>query len=318
MAGFPKRFRNFTSVLRATGFLTRESGRLIGCKVINKTGSDITADSLVAISGFDVTSKLPKVVLADADSADLATDVYVALEKITNGVAGNVFKGGTSAATQNTNFGTVGDPVYLSTTAGAFTSTAPATGISRVQVVGYTTVKDATIGQIRWDIKPVTKISSNDTNFTQGTYTDTAVLAASATYAANIVPATLTGFSWTVAASGIYQFEVNLPTTMTTNGGLTLEFLLTTATLTSIQYQTYAATATDNATAVSTQGTTTASGTKVFDSKTAAYTLVTVKGTMVVNAGGTFAWQGCQNTSAGAGDSTIVLLGAYAKMTRVG
>jgi len=145
---------------------------------------------------------------------------------------------------------------------------------------------------------------------------DYKVLAANATYSATVTPATLTGFSWTVVA-GVYIFELNLPATMTTNGGLTINFLLTTAVLTSIQYQSYAATASDNTTAVSTNGTTTTSGTKVFDDKTAAYTHVNVKGSMVVGTGGTFAWQGCQNTSAGAGDATIVALGSFAKLTRV-
>ncbi len=144
---------------------------------------------------------------------------------------------------------------------------------------------------------------------------DYKVLAASATYSATVTPATLTGFSWTVVA-GTYIFEMNLCTTMTTVGGLTLNFGLTSAALTSIQYQSYAATAADNSTAVSTQGTTTTSGTKVFDSKTAAYTNVRIVGSMVVSTPGTFVWQGTQNTSAGAGDATIVLLGSYAKLSR--
>ncbi len=144
---------------------------------------------------------------------------------------------------------------------------------------------------------------------------DNKVLASSATYSATVTPATLTGFSWTVVA-GTYIFEVNLCTTMTTVGGLTVNFGLTTAVLTSIQYQSYAATASDNTTGVSTQGTTTTSGTKVFDSKTAAYTNVRITGSMVVGTGGTFVWQGTQNTSAGAGDASIVLLGSFAKLTR--
>jgi hypothetical protein len=104
---------------------------------------------------------------------------------------------------------------------------------------------------------------------------------------------------------------------MTTNGGLNLSFLLTTAVLTSIRYQTYASTAADNGTAVSTTGTTTTSGTNIFSSKTAAYTVVQATGSMVVGTGGTFTWQGCQETSAGGGDVTSVLIGAYARMTRV-
>lgn len=144
--------------------------------------------------------------------------------------------------------------------------------------------------------------------------TDLKVLAATQTFTSNSVAATVTGFSWSVVAGATYQFEVNLPVTMTTNGGLTVSFKLTTATLTSIQYQTYAATATDNTTAVSTNGTTTTDATKVFDSATAAYTHVNIKGTVVINAAGTLAWQACQNTSNT--DTTSVLIGSYAILNR--
>lgn len=145
---------------------------------------------------------------------------------------------------------------------------------------------------------------------------DSKVLVATATYTSNVTPAVVTGFSWTVVAGATYIFEVNLPTTMTTVGGLTFAFHLTTATLTSIQYQTYAATAADNSTAVSTSGTTTTSDTKIFDSKTAAYTRVAANGSFVVGTGGTFAWFASQNTSASGGDVTSILLGAYARLIR--
>lgn len=144
---------------------------------------------------------------------------------------------------------------------------------------------------------------------------DTKVLAANAAITSSATLAALTGFSWAVVAGATYVFEVNLPTTMTTNGGLSLAFKLTTATLTSIQYQTYTATAVDNTTGVSTSGTTTTDQTKIFDSKTAAYTGVVAKGSFVVNAAGTFAWQVAQNTSHS--DTTTIALGAYARLVRV-
>ncbi len=143
------------------------------------------------------------------------------------------------------------------------------------------------------------------------------VLAASVTYDTIPAAATITGFSWTVAAAATYMYRVVLYTTMTTVGGLTVNFKLTTATLASIRYSTYAATATDNSTAVSTTGTTTTDGTKVFDSKTAAYTKVVIDGSFVTTAGGTFAWQATQNTSGTSGDVTIVLIGSTANLTRV-
>lgn len=184
----PKSIRNFESVLRVAGILTKKAGRLYGAKVINKTGSAIAADKLVAISGYDVTSKLPKIVLADADGADLASDVFVALAAINDGKEGNVWKGGTSGATLNTNFGTVGDPVYLDITAGAFTGTAPTAANARVLVVGYTMVKSATVGQIKWDVKgSASKFGSNDVQQTSGrTVAATAAIASIAT----VTPAT--------------------------------------------------------------------------------------------------------------------------------
>lgn len=303
----PKNVRNFTSILRAGGILHR-GRRMNGTAVINKTGSDIAIDKLVTISGYDVTSKLPKVVLADADSAGLATDVFVTLQALTNGKSGNVFKGGTSTANLNTNFGTVGDAVYLDTTAGAFTGTLPTANNSVVQIVGYTMVKSATVGQIAWDIGPISKISDQFVN------SDVKVLAATVTTTTNVL-ASLSGFSWTLQAGATYQFEANLFTTQTTNGGLSVAFKYTTATLTSIAVDTYQSTASDNTTAVSAQSTTTTDQTKFIDNKTAAYTSAKLRGTLVVNAGGTVALQTAQNTTNS--DTTSVLLGSYARFTRV-
>lgn len=179
---------------------------------------------------------------------------------------------------------------------------------------------DTVVGRATTDTltnKTLTTPTINGGTLTSTINADFKVLAAQADYSNTTTAATLTGFSWTVVAAGVYVFDVNLPAIMTTNGGLTINFKLTTATLTSIQYQSYASTATDNSTAVSTTGTTTTDATKVFDSKTAAYTYVKIFGTMVVNAGGTFAWQGTQNTGASGGDASAVRLGAYARLTRV-
>lgn len=147
--------------------------------------------------------------------------------------------------------------------------------------------------------------------------TDYKVVPATIAYDSKPAAATITGMSWPVVAGATYMFDVELPTTMTTVGGLTVSFKLTTATLTSIRYSSYASTATDNATAVSTTGTTTTDATAMFDSKTAAYTHVHLWGSFVVNAAGTIAFQGTQNTSGTAGDVTSILIGAGAKLVRV-
>lgn len=145
----------------------------------------------------------------------------------------------------------------------------------------------------------------------------TKALAASITYDANVTPALITGFAWTVVAGATYVFDAEFATTMTTNAGLTLAFKLTTATLTRIRYNTYAATAADNGTAVSTTGTTTTDLTEPFNSKTAAYTRVRLFGSFVVNAGGTFSLYGCQETSGTTSDVTILLIGSTARVTRI-
>lgn len=197
---------------------------------------------------------------------------------------------------------------FTNATSGTITLSPP-TGALGTVTVSLPAATDTLVG------KATTDTLTNKT-ITGAIVSDYKVLAAPITYTSNVTPAVITGFSYTVVA-GTYIFDMNLPTVMTTVGGLTLEFVLTTAVLTSIQYQSYAATASDNTTAVSTTGTTTTSATKVFDSKTAAYTYVRIFGSMVVGTGGTFAWHGCQNTSASGGDVTTLPIGAVSQLTRV-
>jgi hypothetical protein len=145
---------------------------------------------------------------------------------------------------------------------------------------------------------------------------DTKLLALSEVFDADVTPGLITGFAHAVVP-GSYVFDLDLSTTMTTNAGLTIAFKLTTAVLTSIRYTTYASTATDNATAVSTYGTTATDLTEPFNSKTAAYTAVRVRGSMVVGTGGTFSWFGCQETSGTGGDVTTILLNSTSSMVRI-
>lgn len=138
-------------VQQAGGFLFKKYRRM-GLRVINKTGSSIATDKLVALSGYDTTSGLPKIVLADADVAG-HQDVFVTDGAIADGAQGHVYKGGVSAATVDTSSASAaGDPVYLDTTAGAWTATAPSTPTSRVIRVGHVVVKSSTVGQIHWDM----------------------------------------------------------------------------------------------------------------------------------------------------------------------
>lgn len=205
-------YRSFWHVLRADGFLHR-SRRKYGLTVINKSGSDIATDQLVCISGYDSTTKLPKIVLADADaSTDLASDVFVTIHKITNNKSGPVFKGAQSAANLNTNGASVGDTVYLSTTAGGFSLTNPPSGTNaRQQVVGYVHVVSSTVGQIIWDIKSQpTKISALDMAVSNGRSTaQTAAVASLVTF--------------TPPADGTYEVCGNVTVTASTTHSFTMQ-----------------------------------------------------------------------------------------------
>lgn len=120
----------------------------------------------------------------------------------------------------------------------------------------------------------------------------------------------LTGF--TLLAGATYTFEAMLGVVGTANSGVKFGFELTTATLTSIEYQAVGTTA---SAVVSSRGTTATSGTAMFGS-TAAHLVLRVTGRMVVNAGGTLDFQAAQN--AAHADETKVFVGSWVRLRRVG
>lgn len=150
----PRSYINFGGRPFLAGGVIHKDYMLDGLQVINKTGSDIAINKLVAVVGFDTTSGRPKIVLADANDKTHRT-IYVTLAAIGNNDEGIVYKGGLSTAVLDTNSATtVGDPVYLSETAGAFAHTAPTVGGTSAIPVGWVKVKSASVGQIAWYIFP--------------------------------------------------------------------------------------------------------------------------------------------------------------------
>ena len=138
--------------ITAGGFVN-DTYKFNGIRVYNESGSSIGADKLVAVGvTYDVTVGLPNVVLADANTTT-HKDIYVTLNAIANNTQGYVFKGGKSAANLDTSGATtVGDPIYLSETAGGFVHTRPGGSGVTVLPVGWSTVKSSTVGQIHWHI----------------------------------------------------------------------------------------------------------------------------------------------------------------------
>jgi hypothetical protein len=109
----------------------------------------ISAGNLVYPSGYDATTGLLKMKKADADAADPAKVAwFVAPDAIGDGEEGAVV-GEYLLTGQNTNSAAaVGAPVYLSTTAGGWSLTAPTGGGHAIQQVGVVTVKNATTGAV--------------------------------------------------------------------------------------------------------------------------------------------------------------------------
>lgn len=119
----------------------------------------------------------------------------------------------------------------------------------------------------------------------------------------------LTGF--TLAAAGVYQFEVNIAGVSTANCGIKLGFKYTTATLTNME----AIGAGFTASAVAVQHSTSTTDQASLFAQTAAVIHVRITGRITVNAAGTLAVQAAQN--AAHADTTSVYVGSYATFRRI-
>lgn len=111
----------------------------------NGTGSTIANGQIVAVVGAQ--GQRPSIALADADSESLsAATLGVATEAIANGAEGFVTTFGVIRGFDTSAF-TAGTPVYLSQTAGAFTSTRPAAPAHTV-FMGWVVKSHASSGEV--------------------------------------------------------------------------------------------------------------------------------------------------------------------------
>jgi hypothetical protein len=119
----------------------------------------------------------------------------------------------------------------------------------------------------------------------------------------------LTGFS--LAASGVYRFDVMITGVGTANSGIKLGFKYTTLTLTDMQCLAVGVTAS----AVVTVQSTTATDQATLFGNTGAILGVRLSGRITVNVAGTLAVQAAQN--AAHADETKVYVGSWANFTRI-
>lgn len=128
-------------------------------EVRNGTGGTLAAGTLVYLSGWNATAAKFQVAKADADAALQAE--YVLTAAILNGADGVAKKQGQLTG-QNTNGATIGDPVYLSATAGAVTLSDPGAAGALTQIVGRVETVSATIGKIQISIQGTKLIGGAD------------------------------------------------------------------------------------------------------------------------------------------------------------
>jgi hypothetical protein len=153
-----------------------------GLDVENAFAGTLAVGTLVYVSGVNTTSTSPgfgkpQVTKADADAAAPANvATYVVVEAIPQSGYGRVARAATVINVDTSGYATVGDPVYLSATAGASTPTNPSIASSAAtgQRVGYVKVKSSTVGEIAYDLQSNT-VTSVSTASLPGTGTRTAV-----------------------------------------------------------------------------------------------------------------------------------------------
>lgn len=136
------------NAMAGRGVTVRANNIDVGVNVYNTLGA-LGIGKLVNLSGFNTTLGIT-MVLADADAGVQAT--HVTMDAIANTTAGVVYPVGVAVgdATNNldTSGRTIGDPVYLSNTAGGFVFTALTGADQLSQEVGIVKVVSATVGEI--------------------------------------------------------------------------------------------------------------------------------------------------------------------------
>jgi hypothetical protein len=159
-----------------------------GLTVKNVFAGTLAVGDLVYVTGTTTspatgTDPVATVTKADADAAGAAKiATYVVTKAMAQNSFGKVGKYLVARGLNTSAYGSAGDPVYLSTTAGGSTPTAPTLG--NVQIVGYVAVKSATAGIIAYNLNSNQVVSVG--GLTGGAAAVTSDAAAGALSAANL------------------------------------------------------------------------------------------------------------------------------------
>lgn len=113
----------------------------------NNTGAFMPKGTPVYVSGYNASSGKPEISAAAANGVNTYPAIGVLNQDVSNGDEGLIVTAGGSIAGLNTNAYSIGAALYLSNTAGVFTTTKP-TGTSVIQKVALVTRVDGSNGSI--------------------------------------------------------------------------------------------------------------------------------------------------------------------------
>jgi hypothetical protein len=164
----------------------------------NNSGSTLSVGQVVAVNGAQ--GQRPAVTLADADSEPLsAATLGVVIESISAGAEGFVATFGAVRGV-NTNGFTEGDPIYLSQTAGGFTSTRPLAPAHTV-FLGWVVKVNSSSGEIFLNISNGWELDElHNVRITSVANGDLLQYDSTGPYWENVAPSTVTVGSATSAA----------------------------------------------------------------------------------------------------------------------
>ncbi len=197
--------------------------------VYNGTGSTIPKGSVVAVSGAQ--GQRPSVVLADADSEPLsAATLGITAEAIANGTEGFVTTFGLIRGL-NTSAFTAGAPIYLSQTAGAFTSTRP-TAPAHTVFLGWVISINASSGELFVNINNGWELDElHNVNISSPTGGQLLAYDQTNAYWKNITLSDGTGISITETTGGAITIANTGVTSITAGTGLNGGTITTTGTI---------------------------------------------------------------------------------------
>jgi hypothetical protein len=147
--------------LTSTGSYTGPTSEAIS--FIADTGG-VAAGDICAVTGYDATTGFMKLDKADANAVATARDLYWSPNAVAAAATGFARKSGMFTSALNTSGSTLGDPVYLSATAGGISLSKPATAAATDVIVEIGTVAslDGSAGVIHIDLAGGDRIIIHD------------------------------------------------------------------------------------------------------------------------------------------------------------